>query len=178
MSADGTAPPSLVGPETIAAMCKLASATPRGCFVEVGVYQGGTAWHLDRLANQQRRRFYAYDTFTGIPYSQDGDSHRVGDFGNTSYEAVRAALMHAYIVVGVFPGSAVPMDPIAFVHLDCDQYQSYTDALEYLGPLIVPGGFVWCDDVPCLPSAARAINEYASRHGRRVSVAEKAVIHF
>jgi hypothetical protein len=35
---------------------------------------------------------------------------------------------------------------IAFVHLDLDLYEGYRDALEYLFPLMVPGGIVAFDE--------------------------------
>ena len=48
-------PLSVVGEDVIADMLDLAASTPPGAFVEVGVYRGGTAWHLAQLAEQQKR---------------------------------------------------------------------------------------------------------------------------
>lgn len=150
--------PSVVGKEVIDALIETARGTPPGCFVEVGVYQGGTAWHLSKLAEEQQRDIFLYDTFTGIPYSGEFDSHRVGDFGDTSFEVVKSHIPYATITQGIFPKSALPMGPIAFVHLDCDQYQSYKDSLEYLLPLCQSGTVIWFDDF-CLFGAAKAIQE-------------------
>lgn len=167
MGALNTAPPrSLVGPETIAALVQAALATPAGCFVEVGVYQGGTAWHLAAAAESQCRPIYLYDTFCGIPYKGRIDSHEAGDFKDTSSETVRQCLPYARVIEGIFPHSAVPMEPVAFVHLDCDQYQAYLESLEYLEPRMVKGGMIWCDDVPCLAGAAQAVSEFARTHHR------------
>lgn len=163
------APRSLVAPETIQALLGVASLTPPGAFVEVGVYQGGTAWHLCELAHDQDRLLYLYDTFTGIPYKNEIDSHVIGDFRDTSVEKLRELLPGAIVVEGIFPHSALPgMAPIAFVHLDCDQYQSYHDALAHLSPMMTPGGVIWCDDVPCLAGASAAVSEFAARTGRRL----------
>ena len=140
-------------------MCS-SDLTPPGAFVEVGVYRGGTAWHLAQLAEQQKRTIFLYDTFTGIPYRTEGlDSHHVGDFGDTSYERVCADIPYATVVKGVFPQSARAMQYIAFVHLDVDQYQSYKDAIKHLRPLMAPGGVIWFDDVGCLPGATQAVEE-------------------
>lgn len=177
----GEAPHCLVAPETIAAMLKRAEATPFGTFIEVGVYHGGTAWHLAKLAESQGRPLYLFDTFAGMPYAIEGlDSHPVGDFKDTSLEAVQAAIPYAICVKGIFPqGDELPPSPtIAFAHLDCDQYQSYRDALDYLDTRMIPGGLIWCDDVPCLAGAAKALNEYCARTGRTWELAEKAFIRY
>lgn len=138
--------PSAVPQNIIDSLIRLASTVPEGNFVEVGVYQGGTAWHLTELAKKQNRKIYLYDTFSGIPFSGDLDYHQVGDFSDTSFEKVRDALPYATVVEGIFPDSAVEMDKIAFVHLDCDQYQSVIDSIAYLKPKMVKGGIIWFDD--------------------------------
>ena len=163
---------SQVPPGVIAAMIFAASLAPDGCFVEVGVFQGGTAQHLNELAQKQGRKLYLYDTFEGIPYRDEVDSHQVGDFSQTSYEQVRDLFPQAAVVNGVFPASAVEMEPIAFAHLDCDQYQSYKESIAYLLPRMTKGGIMWFDDSPCLAGANKAVTEifgdrvniYAGKH--------------
>lgn len=127
--------------------------------MELGVYQGGSAWALARLAEKQSRKIYLYDTFEGIPFKGEFDSHAVGDFGDTSAEAVKKAIPYAEVIKGVFPDSLVEMPEIAFAHIDADQYQSIKDAIEILGPKMVQGGVMWFDDVDCLPGALRAFEE-------------------
>lgn len=153
-------PPSQIGPHALEEMCELARAAPEGCFVEFGVYQGGSAWHLAQIARGQGRELYLYDTFTGIPYKGEYDSHKVGDFADTSLEQVKAAIPDAHYGVGVFPGSILPMPPIAFAHIDADQYQSIKAAIEYLAPLVVEGGRMLFDDYECLKGADLAIAEW------------------
>lgn len=154
-----TPPPSLVHPDTIAAMIEVASHCPPGSLVEVGVYKGGTAWHLDKLAIEQNRACFLYDTFTGIPFSTPIDRHVPGDFSDTDYEAVCRAMTCAVVIKGIFPESAVPMGKVAFAHLDCDQYQSIIESCRYLEPLMVPGGVIWFDDSPVLEGAEKAVRE-------------------
>lgn len=151
----------LVSESVLAELLGVAATTPDGCFVEVGVYQGGTAVELNKLAYNQRRALYLYDTFTGIPCADpaSGDSHRIGDFADTDVEAVRARVPGARIVQGLFPACAVPMPPIAFAHVDVDQYQSTREALTYLSLLMVRGGVIWVDDSPCLAGAHKAVRE-------------------
>lgn len=152
-------PQSLVDPMVIKRMIATASACPPGSFVEVGVYKGGTAWHLDRLAKRQHRACFLYDTFSGIPYASEHDHHRVGDFRDTDYQTVCRAMSIATVIQGIFPGSAVPMGRVAFAHLDCDQYQAIIESCRYLEPLMVPGGVIWFDDSPVLAGAEKAVRE-------------------
>lgn len=156
--------PSQVGEDVIAELVDRARLTPAGAFLEVGVFQGGTAWHLAKLGAEQQRELYLFDTFTGIPYSSPIDSHKVGDFGGVDMNAIRDALPGAIIVPGIFPDSAIDLPPLAFVHLDCDQYQSVRESALYLAPMMVRGGVMWFDDSPCLESAKLATFEiFATR---------------
>lgn len=171
------APTSLVCQNTIEEMIAYARTVPAGCFVEVGVYKGGTAWHLSQLCQEECRRLFLYDTFTGIPYCDAAvDSHKVGDFRDTSAEAVAAAIPHATVVPGIFPGSAVPMPPVAFAHIDCDQYQSVKEAAQFLLPKMVHGGILWFDDFNCLPGAAKAVYEVFGNWVEQAPVSRKAFV--
>ena len=157
-------PPSLVGPETLRAMLTLARQAPPGPFVEVGVYKGGSAWHLGELAAEQGRELWLFDTFDGIPYASPLDSHRIGDFCDTNFYDVQGAVPLARLVAGIFPASAsspgwFPRAPIAFAHLDCDQERSYRDSIAFLRPRMAKGAYMWFDDAPCLAGATQAVVE-------------------
>jgi len=172
-------PLSLIAPHHLEAMIAKAKATPAGCFLEVGVYQGGSAVLLTQAGLAQLRPVYLYDTFQGIPYRGKLDSHQVGDFADTSLERVRSLCPGARVIPGIFPQSAIPMEPIAFAHLDCDQYQSYRESLAYLAPRMVPGGIIWCDDADCLPGAAEAVREFLTASDRAYAFhAEKTYLRF
>ena len=158
---DRTEPIQLVAPDTITEMLTLARLTPPGgCFVEVGVYQGGSARHLNWIAHGQSRHLYLYDTFEGMPHFDPSiDSHPLGMFSETSAEAVENWLIGACVVKGIFPQSAIPMPPIAFAHVDVDNYQSVYETCEYLSHRMMPGGVMWIDDSPCVASAHKAAKE-------------------
>lgn len=155
-------PLSLVGPHVIECLIDTASKSSSGCFVEVGVYKGGTAWHLAKLAKEQGRDIFLFDTFTGIPYKGQYDPVTVGTFNETSLEEVQKAIPYAKIIQGIFPQSAKNLDlpKIAFAHLDCDQYQSIKESVEFLRPLMANDGVMWFDDYNCgLEGADKAVNE-------------------
>ena len=153
-------------------VCEIAASSPLGgCFVEFGVFQGGTAIMLAEVARKQGRALYLYDTFTGIPFKDDIDNHRVGDFSETDVEEVRKAIPDAIVVQGIFPDSLVSMPPVAFVHVDCDQYRSVKDACLVFPPLMVPNGIMVFDDYGSLPGATKAVKEHfqtfdLTKHGK------------
>lgn len=169
-------PPTLIGADKCLSLATIAAKCPPGCLVEVGVYQGGSAWLLSWLAERQGRELFLYDTFEGIPHKSDVDVHEVGDFADCSYESVCEAIPYARVVQGVFPASAVPMPPVAFAHIDCDQYQSVSESLAFLRPLMVPGGAIVLDDVWCLEGATKAL--YDSHLPYEVSDVGKAIVMF
>ena len=152
-------PVSLIAVYALDDMAAMARKAPEGCIVEVGVYQGGSAEVLMRIAKEQGRQLFLYDTFTGTPCWSVHDSHDVGDFADAEFEIVRDEFPEATVIKGIFPESAVPMPPIAFVHMDCDQYQSVKESAAFLKPLMVHGGIMWFDDSPCLKGAEIATHE-------------------
>lgn len=150
-------------PGTIESMLELAAGTPPGCFIEVGVYQGGSAWHLSELAQRQGRALFLFDTFGGLPYCDrdKGDDLPIGEFADTSLEAVRTAIPTAIVVPGVFPQSLIDapeLPPIAFAHIDVDQYRSVYEAIEAIKLRIVQGGVMLFDDYNQLAGATLAVD--------------------
>lgn len=162
-----TAPYTLLGPDSLATLLALARsvdtdpAAPSAAFAEVGVYRGGVAWHLAALARQRGISLHLFDTFTGIPERDVQDTkHGIGEFGDTSLDAVRNAIPDAIFHVGVFPATLPPdLGPLAFVHVDCDQYAATRAAIRLLYPLLIPGGVMLFDDYDCVPGARQAVDE-------------------
>lgn len=151
---------ALISSDTLDALLALALVSPGGCFVEVGVYQGGSARHLNTLGLEEEREVYLYDTFCGMPHFHSGlDAHPLGDFADTSLERIQALCPTAIVTSGVFPESALPMPPIAFAHVDVDNYRCVHETAEYLKDRMAPGGVIWFDDSPCLAGAAKATKE-------------------
>lgn len=153
---------SLINPLQVAALVEMAKTTPAGGWAEVGVYQGGSASALMRAALEQGRRLWLFDTFTGIPCRTVGlDAHQIGDFSDCSLSAVRELIPEAEIVVGDCRTTLAETltGPLAFVHVDCDQYESVRACIADLGSRMVPGGVMWFDDYGCLEGANEACRE-------------------
>jgi O-methyltransferase len=99
-----------------------------------------------------------------MPFAGPKDRHQVGDFADTSYDAVRALIPDAIFVQGVFPGSlgGLRLPPLAFVHVDADQYDSLAAAIQVFPPLMVTGGAMLFDDYGVLPGATEAVRDWGA----------------
>lgn len=154
-------PESLIRPDALNELMETARAAPAGDFVEVGVYKGGSAIVLYDVAQAQGRRLFLFDTFYGIPVRDaKRDAHNVGDFRDTSVAAVRAAMPEALVYEGVFPYT-LPDDvgPVAFAHIDVDQYASTLLTCQALASRMAPGGVMVFDDYDVLAGARLAVDE-------------------
>lgn len=154
--------PSLISEHVLDDLCAHARGSPDGSFVEVGVYQGGSGQRLAMVAEEQGRAIYLFDTFEGLPHKADVDALPKGHFADTDYDFVREVIPYAAVVKGVFPNSARYIEmsyPIAFAHLDCDQYQSVKEGVEWLKPRMAQDGIIWFDDTDGLEGARQAMNE-------------------
>lgn len=160
--AESVVPAPLLAAQGLQTLLREAASAPAGAFVEIGVYQGGSALHLAKIAREQGRKLYLYDTFAGMPFADPdkGDVHKAGEFADTSLEAVKALIPDAVIVPGIFPDSLIAMDPVAFVHADGDQYRTTAAICTAMPPLMVPGGKILFDDYGPLAGATAAVNEH------------------
>lgn len=176
-------PVSVVPPYVVASLLEIAETAPEGgCFVEVGVYRGGTAFHLAKIARSTGRGLFLFDTFEGIPYrnAEKGDAHKVGDFNDTSYEEVVEAIPDAVVVKGVFPDTmqCVNLPPVAFAHIDADQYDSIVNAMKALSPHMMKGGIVVFDDYGCLEGATRAVLDLYGEDRIELTSVGKAMVRY
>ena len=164
-----------------------------GDVVECGLGKGGTFSMLAYLVGSeelpQKRLLWGFDSFEGWPEPTEWDrSPRNPQKGEwkVSEEEVRKLLEDSEIFK-VFPGLRMEIIPgffaeslprfpqertIAFLHLDCDLYPSYRDALAHLFPRVAEGGIVLFDEyrefsktyggAEKWPGATRAIDDFFS----------------
>jgi len=136
-----------------------AEIAPDGAFVEIGVYQGGTAVWLAEIADYRDSPLYLYDTFEGMPFAGPLDGIPAGAFSETSLDQVKTLLPRAHLVPGVFPDSLIDMPPVSFVHADCDQYESVKAVIDVMPSRMVENGVIYFDDYGSLQGATQAVEE-------------------
>ena len=157
-----------------------------GDYAEFGVYQGRTfveAWRMGRKYPAGRRRFFAFDSFEGLPAPDSADDtgrFSLGDFssGRAAFESrLRRARIPApdvHLVEGFFSDTLatpelIPLEQVAVAWIDCDLYTSTVPVLEYLTPRLTQGAIVVFDDWYCFQGAsdkgeAKACAEWLERN--------------
>ena len=153
-----------------------------GDLIETGVWRGGACIFMRAILksrNIQDRRIWACDSFEGLPtpdterYPADkGTGFHHLNFLAVSQEEV-AANFEKYdllddqvkFVKGYFEDTLahVPVEKLALMRLDGDQYGSTITALENLYPKLSCGGYVIVDDFH-LDCCRSAVNDYRSAH--------------
>lgn len=163
-----------------------------GAVVEFGCYVGTTSLYIRRLLDQYNdsREFHVYDSFTGLPEksSQDaspvGEQFRAGELAVSKkqflHEFHKARLRPPVVHKGWF-ADLTPRDvpaQVAFAFLDGDYYDSIRQSLQLLEGRLIPGAIVVVDDYAseALPGAARAVDEWATRHGYTVRSSQTLAI--
>jgi hypothetical protein len=140
---------------------------------EIGTYRGGSAKFI-LLAlehNGYQNSFYIFDTFEGhvlVDSSIDG-KHRVGTFGDISYDKVKAYLDSPNVTIykGDFLKTAENIKQISnfgLVHLDVDVYPVTKFCLQFFADRTIPGSVIVIDDygyISC-KGALKATDEFVA----------------
>lgn len=146
-----------------------------GCFLEVGVWQGGSGALLATAAKLTApdRSVFLADTFLGVVKAGPNDpKFKGGEYANTSAEIVanlinKLNLDNVIILEGVFPDDNHQSmnEPIALLHCDVDVYQSAKDIVEWVLPRLSLGGVIVFDDYGF--SGCEGITKYADELGEK-----------
>ena len=123
-----------------------------GAFVEWGVQDGTFAYTiLEYLSLKNKKDFYLYDTFSGIPdrYNtlQEIDLNHDQFKDHGQYEKLKnrfSEFNNVHLVKGVLPDKLSDKCPekISFLHMDLNNHESERDTLRVLIDKLTPGGIV------------------------------------
>lgn len=144
---------------------------PGDC-AEFGCFQGECTIQIARTFG---RRTWAWDTFSGMPddgYIQELDENNPpGKWtpDNNPMLEFRKSGLDIVPIVGKF-SDTIPRfkEPtqFAFVHIDCDHYESYRRVLEFLKPRMSPGGLIRIDDYGDCAGCRKAVDEWVEQNGK------------
>ena len=124
----------------------------QGDFIEFGVYMGHTFKHIyeSARAGEKTRNIYAVDSFEGIPESESPTENRRYKPGSLkgSYYLFKKQFKDAIVVKGLIPDilDDLPIDKIAFAHVDLDQAESTLATLNWVWDRISDLGIVCIHD--------------------------------
>lgn len=153
----------------------LCSQIPTGDIVECGIGKTRTFQMLIYL--NQGKNIIGFDSFSGFPdVSVFDNSFRNPEKGQwnimTNKKAIdtikcmQIDLSKVKIIEGYFEDTLKQYEgEIAFLHLDCDLYNSYKVCLEKLFSKVKKGGIVAFDEYnePKFPGATKAIDEFLNK---------------
>jgi O-methyltransferase len=132
-----------------------------GCLVEAGCFKGGSTAKLSLIAKAIGRRLFVFDSFAGLPENDEKHDRSIFgeaiDFGKGRYtgllEEVRVnvqrfgALDVCEFVAGWFDDTMPHFrEPVAVAFIDVDLASSTKTCIQYLYPLLVPGGCLFSHD--------------------------------
>lgn len=153
-----------------------------GCVVECGVWKGGMSAGIASLLGA-RRTYFLFDSFEGLPPAQPIDGEKAIAWQNSPespayYEncsageeyarraMAKAGASAARLVRGWFSDTVppfVPPEPIAFLRLDGDWYESTMVCLTHLYDKVTPGGVIVLDDYYSWDGCSRATHDFLSK---------------
>ena len=123
----------------------------RGLWLEFGVFEGATL-NLAAARRGPRGAVFGFDNFTGLPEMwRPSYFGAKGSFGLGG--VVPPLLPNARVVKGLFEDTLGPFlakhpgERVAYLHVDCDLYVGAKQALDAVGPLLMPGAVVIFDDL-------------------------------
>lgn len=161
-----------------------------GDIVECGVWRGGISMIVASVlkTHNSDKKIYMYDTYAGMSEPIDKDvrfdgadatskwNERKKDDGTNAWDfatldevknnMAKIGYEHVEYVQGKVEDTipATIPEKIALLRLDTDWYESTKHELEYLFPLLVPGGILVLDDYGHWVGARTAVDEYFAKH--------------
>jgi hypothetical protein len=141
-----------------------------GQILEFGVFKGGTIRHISKRL--PGRPIHGFDSFEGLP--SDWSGYVMGK----GYFSTDGRLPSVPKDVKLYPGwfdTSLPRwlaehpGPVAFLHIDCDLYESTKTIFDLLAPRLVAGSVILFDEYFGYPNwqahEFRAFHEYAAANG-------------
>jgi hypothetical protein len=154
--------------------------TLSGYYLEMGVCTGRTINFIAALNSD--KIIYGFDSFAGLPKAWEGRSDfdlPKGVFAYKDPQGLPATLHNVRLIKGLFEetlplfkNNIIKNQPIAFIHIDCDIYDSTHAIFEHLGDNIVSGTILLFDELYNYPGFElheyKALQEFMEKTGKAV----------
>lgn len=166
----------------------------KGPIVECGVWRGGMSGGMAQLLGE-KRKYYLFDSFEGLPDVQDVDGEAAIAWQNNKdsedyLDNCRAEMSFAQNCMAMSPAKDVSIvkgwfseslpeydfaDEISILRLDGDWYESTMDCLVHLYPKVEEGGVVIIDDYYVWDGCSRAVHDYLSANKLPVRIEQSSL---
>lgn len=157
-----------------------AVAAGPGIACEFGVFQG---YSLREIKNWRKGEVFGFDSWEGLPSKwETGATDKIHDRGHFACQIPKDLPHKTYLVPGWF-NETIPewkqkhTDKLAFIHIDCDLYESTKDILNGLNDRISKGTILLFDEIIDFADdwyknwregEWKALNEWLTEYGREV----------
>jgi predicted O-methyltransferase YrrM len=148
----------------------LSRAPKEGLVLEFGVMKGKTARFI---AERTERQVHGFDSFEGLPADWRGGREGKGTFsqgGKLPKVPANVTLHKGWFDATIPAFLKTTEEPIAFLHIDCDIYESTKIVFDMLGSRIQPGTVIVFDEyfnyVGWQQHEIKAFQEFIQASGR------------
>jgi len=153
----------------------------KGCFVECGVWKGGSAAVFIKLAED--RDVWLFDSFEGMPKTRikkdqkilkQGDNLASVEEVDNLFKKLRLNRKNVKIVKGWFnntlPKFKDKVGEIAILRIDADFYESTKSCLDNMFDNVVKNGYVILDDYFGFIGCKKAVDEFIKKRKLKVKI--------
>ena len=159
-----------------------------GGFVELGVWNGGSAAIMAEVAKHNKaRHIYLFDSWEGLPEPRQVDISYVGSPGKKGvclgseekckeliYKKLKLDEDRIHLINGWFndtiPISKRDIGEIALLHIDCDWYESVKFRLRELYDNVIKGGFIVIGDYGYWRGCKLAVDEFIQEKNLKIEL--------
>ncbi len=144
----------------------------RVLYLEFGVYKGASMRYWSSALKHPAAKLHGFDSFEGLPEDFDGigGHHKKGMFNVggvlPNMDDPRVEFFKGWFT-DVLPGYSLPDHDTLVVVMDADLYSSTSYVLNRLCPHVVPGSFIYFDNMSRPEHEARAFREFIEKSGLR-----------
>ena len=153
----------------------------KGCFVECGVWKGGSAAVFIKLAED--RDVWLFDSFEGMPKTRIKKDQKILKKGdnlasieeiNNLFRRLKLNRKNVKIVKGWFnitlPKFKNKVGEIAILRIDADFYESTKSCLDNMFDNVVKNGYVILDDYFGFIGCKKAVDEFIKKRKLKVKI--------
>jgi len=142
-------------------------------YLEFGVAAGNSMRYWSKLLRNPEARLHGFDTFYGLPTNWALEGHARGDF-STDGTPPTIDDPRVRFFPGPFeetlPRYAWPEHEVLVAMFDADLYTSTTTALAFLAAHLIPGSYLYFDQLHHRADELRALDEHLDAHPMRLRV--------
>ncbi len=143
----------------------------RVLYLEFGVFQGASIRFWSTALKNPDAMLHGFDSFEGLPEHFDVNGpYSKGTFdvgGNVpQMDDPRVRFFKGWFQ-DTLPSYEVPAHDVLVINLDADLYSSTVTVLERLKPYIVPGTYIYFDDMSRPEHEPRAFGEFMDETGKQ-----------